>query len=161
MSVCNGIGLHAIQKVNCFTCSDELAEKKCKLCNKKSCDDCMDYSKVCITCKFASLKNKMACLAYLKTKINSQFISKPKFLFLPLIIKLPTRETKRSLLNALEHFYFCDKCCTVGDISETISCSNNHKKMTLYHNNKKYLVYKLREKYHRMLNGKLWYITNY
>lgn len=144
---------------NCFICELE-AIKRCKSCNGVVCIDCIDDSNICLSCKFETL-DKLKCLNYINQNTEIDINIKPKYLFLPLIAK-QLKYSRKSFLNAIEHLYFCDKGCTVKDIIETKNCCNIHKLKILYHNNMKYHVYHLKDRYYRIKkNGLIWYVTDF
>jgi len=120
----------------------------------------MDTSIVCLSCKFETI-NRIPCLSYLQKYLYNTLLIKPAYLYLPKIIHKFDSKDKRIFLNAVEHFYFCEKGCTANDITATRVCQKNHPLTTLFHEKKKYKVFHIKENYYRLLNGTLWYVTQY
>lgn len=158
--------LQKIKKIKiktCFICKNQYNKNKydliCSVCKKDVCSDCIDESFICLSCKFGTI-NRLGCLIYVRDNLGILFPIKPKGLFLPFIIDHFPQNIKRSFLNGIEHYYFCSKGCTAKDIDFTKKCENNHHMVNLYHKNKKYRVYHLKDNYYRLLDGQLWFVTN-
>jgi hypothetical protein len=145
--------------MECFICREK-SQSKCSSCHQRVCSECMDLSLVCLSCKFSKL-NRFDCLKFLQTRVNSQILIKPIYLYLPKIIFKFNQNEKKAILNAIEHFFFCEAGCTGSDAHATRICPKNHPLVTLFHNKKKYNVFRFKDNYYRLLSGTMWYVTKY
>lgn len=121
---------------------------RCQKCFSNCCPECLDAIS-CLSCKF-EIMDKFFCMRYFS------FRTKPKFLFLPLIINKIPLENRKLVLSTLEHLFYCKKGCTMKNLETTVKCG--HYLTTLYHKKKKYDVFHLRNNYYRMLDGTIWIV---
>ena len=131
--------------------------RTCRVCKTNLCKSCIDC-RSCILCKFSSTNRKLDCLKELCNELNLPF--KPRHFYIYNLLNKLTQCQRSIFLTILESFYFCKFRCTNGPLSQTRKCINNHEKIILKQKNICYNVYRLKNDYYRIINGKalLWYV---